>query len=383
MQSRAREIGTPEFSSWVRLVYEGTLGSGAWLQFLKELCSELQGHTAVIVLRMPKLGERPLIVTYGGAPEQQASYFERYMAMDPFAELPDGRVFTLHDYVGSAALERTTYYREWLVPIDAVYTLGVDIRVTGACHMRLRVCRSSRMGDFSAADRDLVQAFVPHLRTAFTIFSELDRVRAERSVYAEAMGDMTIATLVVDEACRILHANQLAEKILGENDGLRREDGVLRLTDAAAERQLARLVLQAAGKPDATRPGVVEAMRVARAAGRSDVGLVIRPMRLGIGPPDEQLRASVAIFLSAEERPVRERELSVKALQKLFSFTPREAALAAHLARGETIQEAAAALGITPNTARTQLRSIFGKTGVDRQARLVRILLRSAASLVH
>jgi len=51
------------------------------------------------------------------------------------------------------------------------------------------------------------------------------------------------------------------------------------------------------------------------------------------------------------------------------------------LAKGNTLDEAADKLGVRRNTARTHLRSIFGKTGVTRQTMLVRMLLKSVISL--
>lgn len=46
-----------------------------------------------------------------------------------------------------------------------------------------------------------------------------------------------------------------------------------------------------------------------------------------------------------------------------------------------SLEEAAEALGIKPNTARAHLRSIFSKTGVRRQTELVRLFLNSVAWL--
>ena len=68
-------------------------------------------------------------------------------------------------------------------------------------------------------------------------------------------------------------------------------------------------------------------------------------------------------------------------IQKLFGLTPKEATLALRLAGGDSLQEASATLGISTNTSRAHLRSIFAKTGVDRQAKLVRVLLKSVAML--
>lgn len=43
--------------------------------------------------------------------------------------------------------------------------------------------------------------------------------------------------------------------------------------------------------------------------------------------------------------------------------------------------EAAQTLGLAENTVRSYLKSIFGKTGVNRQAELVRLILQSVAVL--
>ena len=49
------------------------------------------------------------------------------------------------------------------------------------------------------------------------------------------------------------------------------------------------------------------------------------------------------------------------------------------LLQGSSIAIAADKLGISENTARTQLRSVFGKTNVHRQAELIRLVLTSLA----
>lgn len=73
--------------------------------------------------------------------------------------------------------------------------------------------------------------------------------------------------------------------------------------------------------------------------------------------------------------------MSCEVIQKLFGLTPKEATLALRLAAGESLLDAARTLNMSPNTARTHLRSVFAKTGVDRQASLVRVLLKSVAML--
>jgi DNA-binding CsgD family transcriptional regulator len=86
----------------------------------------------------------------------------------------------------------------------------------------------------------------------------------------------------------------------------------------------------------------------------------------------------VVTFVS---NPGQQSEASEQLLTQLFGLTRAEAALATQLSRGLPLQEAADALHISLHTARTQLKAIFAKTGVSRQAELIRLLVKSVASL--
>ncbi|MBA2397202.1 MAG: helix-turn-helix transcriptional regulator [Bradyrhizobium sp.] len=61
-------------------------------------------------------------------------------------------------------------------------------------------------------------------------------------------------------------------------------------------------------------------------------------------------------------------------LQALFDLTPAEARTASQITEGKSIEQISFANGIAPNTIRTHLKSVFQKTGVQRQAELVSLL---------
>lgn len=64
-----------------------------------------------------------------------------------------------------------------------------------------------------------------------------------------------------------------------------------------------------------------------------------------------------------------------------LGLSPSESRLAIALSDGASIKEAAETIGIKEYTARTYLKQIFGKVRVQRQADLVRVLLKSALPL--
>ena len=70
-------------------------------------------------------------------------------------------------------------------------------------------------------------------------------------------------------------------------------------------------------------------------------------------------------------------ELSESVLHHFYQLTHAEAALAQAVYDGLTLPEASKQLGISVNTTRTQLRSIFKKVGVHSQAALLRELTKN------
>ena len=85
----------------------------------------------------------------------------------------------------------------------------------------------------------------------------------------------------------------------------------------------------------------------------------------------------VAIFLSKPSSL----QLPPKRLAILYGLTPAEASLAGKLAALRNVEQAADELYITVHTARSQLKSIFAKTGAESQSEL--LMLLATGTLAH
>jgi DNA-binding CsgD family transcriptional regulator len=85
--------------------------------------------------------------------------------------------------------------------------------------------------------------------------------------------------------------------------------------------------------------------------------------------------ASCILVVAAVARP---QIASAQILQDLFDLTPAEARVARGIAAGKTIRDIAGEAGLAYGTVRQQLKSVFGKTGVSRQADLVGLLVGGA-----
>jgi DNA-binding CsgD family transcriptional regulator len=97
-----------------------------------------------------------------------------------------------------------------------------------------------------------------------------------------------------------------------------------------------------------------------------------RPVRGGANrPPPTRLQpaAVAAVFIGAPP----DAQDGADALAAAFGLTPAETKVLANLFAGRALAETAETLGITRPTAKTHLEHIFLKTGVTRQAELMRL----------
>ena len=62
-------------------------------------------------------------------------------------------------------------------------------------------------------------------------------------------------------------------------------------------------------------------------------------------------------------------------LAQMFGLAPAEARLVSALIAGQTMADYAGAAGISTNTAKTQMRQVFHKTGFNRQTDVIRAAL--------
>jgi len=360
------------------LMHEGALEPKHWRAFLEGLGRRMKG-AATLLLRSPHIAEAGLLYSWGGTDEVLAQYAHSYFPSDPFVNLPEKQVITLHEFVPVEQLERSRFYIEYLVPWDAIYNLGVDVRDGDRLYARLRLTRGRQAGNFTVSEKRFVEHLVPHFDIAMRTHAALDVTKMERAIYADAMDHLTLATVILDASGHVIHMNALARDILHRQDGILLANDTLALTHPADAQRLRDAIGRAIAVGRAAKPGIVEVLRARRPSGAGHYGMMIRPAAGSVEADEPSVSPAVAVFISVEEGA--QTPAPVETIRKLFELTHKEAQLALCLANGRSLQEAAVDLGITLNTARAHLRSTFSKTGIDRQARLVRAILRSVAQL--
>jgi DNA-binding CsgD family transcriptional regulator len=175
----------------------------------------------------------------------------------------------------------------------------------------------------------------------------------------------------------VLYANRAANEIAASRDGLSLGTRGLRAALASDDAALQRLIRQAC-IGDGHVPRASGRLAISRGSGRKPYTVQVIP-----------LRSSHALFLNGPAAalvlivdPERAAHLPPEDLQKLYDLTPAEAEVAIRVLRGHGLQYVADELHVTLSTVRVHLQRVFEKTGTNRQAELVRLLIELQASHV-
>jgi DNA-binding CsgD family transcriptional regulator len=155
--------------------------------------------------------------------------------------------------------------------------------------------------------------------------------------------------------------------------------GRLRAAYDAANRALGKAIADAI---DTTRsaglsPGA--ACSIPRPSGERSYALLVSP---GPGPDSQSLdrNASAAVLIGDPDARLATPE---QVVARLYGLTSSEARLAVAVASGDSLDGSAAAREISVSTVRQQMKQVFAKTGVRRQADLVRLLLTGPAAALN
>ncbi|MGI9103437.1 MAG: helix-turn-helix transcriptional regulator [Terriglobales bacterium] len=227
---------------------------------------------------------------------------------------------------------------------------------------------------WSRADAELFGAVCSHLETAAKLRSETRLSQVKWRAALRALDHLGRGVLLVDRTARVLFANTAARTVLGERDGLYLQEEHLMATRANHNVQL-REALQAV----ASQASPSAELAIPRPSLRQLLTLLLTPAsaRLEKSSGNSGMDELVLVFVNDPERKLA---VNPSTLSRMYGLTRSEAQLACHILAGESLEEAARALEITANTARTHLKRIFLKTDTNRQSQLILLLMGNASA---
>jgi DNA-binding CsgD family transcriptional regulator len=364
-----------EFLGVLDALYEGMLDESAWNPALVRLTDLVSGSAAALFSLNPSSGEVFRADVARIDPDVMDRYQSTWIHHDPrhAAALTckvgepqiDGMLVDVRPF------HRTTIFNEFFRPSDIPFHIATWIERTADRGVVLSIQGTWKRGAFDDEDRERLTLLIPHVRRIVAMKDRMARAQMRASGLLEMMDRLPYGVLLLGSDLEILEASALARELLALRSGVHADGGRLGFARASDQRAFVERL-----KEDPGRARLDDTVVVSRGGLRPPLSLLVLPLK---ATQEAWLRPTarwlILLFDPESTRPVAE-----VALQRALGISAAEAALARRLASGLTVAQAAAQLGISLNTARTQLKSVFAKVGVRTQAQLVRRILNSAAA---
>jgi len=364
-------------------IYDAALKPSLWSAVLVKVGNFIGGSAASLYSKDAR-SLSGAVFHYGGDidPHYTQLYFTKYVKFDPFTSahvMADIEQPTcVADVMPFDEFRRMRIYEEWVQPqgwIDCL-TTPLDKTATGAA--LFSVFRREEHGPADDGARARMRQIGPHIRRAALISRAIEQKSAEADTFADTLDGLSAGMFLVDAAGRIVHANASGRALLADGVVLRAQCDRLVATNVDAAQAL-NDIFTGAGQGDAVANTKGIAVPLTGRDGERYVSHVL-PLTAGARRRAGAKHAAVAaVFV---------RKASIEApsppetIARHYSLTPTELRVLLVNVEVGGVAETADALGIAAATVKTHLHRVFGKTGVNRQADLVKLVAGFANPLL-
>jgi DNA-binding CsgD family transcriptional regulator len=312
----------------------------------------------------------------GLAPEWMALYVLEFATEDVLAShiaaAPIARFYATNLDLSAELFRATRFYQQWVKPQGVAYACGAIVMREGQWLTQLVLQRVPNQPPFTRHELGIFNRLMPHLQRAIQMRQRFRDLQMGQNFLTSGLDVLAMPTILIDELGQVAHCNRSAQQTLSGRRDLWIENGHLCSRTAAHTIKLNLEItkaIQASRGSASDAPGVVLLPRT----GKKNLMLLISPLHASGAA---KIRGGALLFAFD---PDMVPSTIVDLVRRLFDLSQAEAALAVSLCSGLTLDEASVERGTSLQTVRTQLKSIFNKTGTNRQADLISVLLSSPA----
>ncbi len=348
------------------MAYEAGSDPGLWPNFLERYAQATRADISLIQIHHFAEHRSSLVATFGLKARFRDDYNNHYSRVNVWRENGRGvylkdSVMLDHEVYPRNLLKRSEFFNDCLRPMGGVYSMAGVIARDRHNALMLTTLRDEHRNGWEISDKRIVGLLLPHVRRAHLVQQRLAIFQAQATV----LDGLSTGVVLFSADGQPVYANRIAESIFREEDGLSLKQGVLEAFDSTTSTLLQRAIRHAAQMEVSQER--TEALLVHRKSMRRPYQLLVLPMRrrfaqfAGIGMP-----AALVLITDLE----RDGSAPLHLIRKLYGLTLREAELANKVASGMSPSDAAKAMGMQYETARTHLKHVYGKMGISRQSEL-------------
>lgn len=346
----------------IETIYACLLGEGSWQDFLHLYGQISPGCWALLHGAGLQDDHADIALAVGRDAKDIADYPEYHSDnpwAPPYIRAPIGQVNVVERNVPADILLRSSFYNELLRPIDTRSCIGMNIHRSGGRMLTLSLMTPDAKEETLLPLAKEIARLAPHLARASDFYR-----RTRFSAHASELGGslfeaIHVGVVVVGHGRRVRSCSDLAQRMFGTVISI---DPVarLRISDPAAQTLLDGMLSYHYDGPKAQRV-IVDRMRISMV--RMEIE---REHSLFEGP---------GVCLMIEALEAAGRFFDHDTFVARYRLSQAESRVLAGIISGKSIAEIAIAADRSQETVRSQVKSIYQKTGTHGAAELLRFAI--------
>lgn len=350
-------------SELIDLIYAALMGEATWQAFLDRLAACADDGKTVLVMHDDARDNGHIPLASGIPADVLHAYNTYYSTVNPFmrptAVRPVGIGLLDEDLVPMPELARSEFFADFLTPHEMPSRVALTIDRDGGYLFVLATLGSGFGDDCKQALADQLTRLAPHLKRASNYYRSGPTSRAATELGASLFDAVEIGLVVIGEGARIKTISQTGQAMLRDPSPFAISPfGRVRLRDDDADTLLRDMLERAY-------------------VGSKVVNLSLQGMRLTLIRVQKD---HISLFFEGptvvvlmEPPATGAKAFDAVRFAFLYGLSRAEARALCGVVDGKSISQIAQEAGISRETVRTQLKSLYAKTGVSSQAALVRL----------
>lgn len=361
-------------------IYDAALDSSRWTSVLAKIAAYAGGQAAGLLSKDSVSKSGNIHCQSGVDPYFVRLYAETYWKFDPVASLHDcevEQIVSVPDLVSYDEFRAGRFFREWAQPQGWLDAANAVLEKSATSCTYLSVARNEASGMVDDEMRRRMRLVVPHVRRAVRTGKVIDLSQAEAATFADILDGLSPAIFLIDADGVIVHGNAAGRAVLDKGDLLRGVHGRLTAIDPQVDQALHAAFI--AVNKDAETGGKGRALPM---KGRAGERYVAHVLPLTAGENRKAGAASNAVAALFVRKAELEAEPSSEVIGRTYKLTPTELRVLRAIVNVGGVRQVAGNLGVADTTVKTHLGRLFEKTGVSRQADLVKLVAGYSSVLV-
>jgi DNA-binding CsgD family transcriptional regulator len=373
--------GQNKLLNLIGILYDAAADPTLWETFLQQLAEIVQADSAGLVMVDARKDLFSVSRSWNIDPEATRIYQAHYGSVDVWAKRAllrsSGTTANSEALCSISELQTTEWYNDFLRRFGIEH--GLFSLVENAQHRlaSISLYRSRSSTPFQYSENQVLRSLALHLQRAFRLQSKFHELQNKSVALHQALDTLQTGLIFLGSKGEIVIMSRSAEKIVAQQDGLLATRRGLSAEHPAESTLLAATIQQAATTSNGHGISAGGTVLISR-RGRPPLQLLISPIHNPLISTSEHVAAIVFI-----NDPLHHPRPTQAALHTVYRLTPAEYRIALLLSDGHTPRQISGMVGVTENTVRSQIKSVFSKMGVRRQSELIRLLLNHAGPSIQ